>query len=64
LLALPARLTRLSPPSMRVLLTACARVADADGHIDVEEGELLRAFAAHWDCPLPPVWTPAALARV
>ncbi len=51
------RLEQLSPMGKKLLLGACAEVAAADGHIASNEGELLRAFAESWDCPLPPAWT-------
>lgn len=37
------------------LLTAAGRVVTSDGHVTVEETELIRAIAAVLDCPLPPV---------
>ena len=40
----------------RLLVEATAEAAAADGTIAAAEGELLRAFAACWDCPLPPMW--------
>lgn len=50
------RLERLSPAGKRLLVEAVAAAAGADGQIAAAEGELLRAFAACWDCPLPPMW--------
>jgi len=51
------RLAELSPLGKRILLTACANAAGADGIVQPAEGELLRAFAEHWECPMPPVWS-------
>ncbi|MGE3174934.1 MAG: M48 family metalloprotease [Planctomycetota bacterium] len=51
------RLEQLSPMGKKLLIDACARVAAADGEVQPNEGELLRAFAASWDCPLPPLWS-------
>lgn len=50
------RLARLRPTDKRTLLRALADVAAHDGKIAPEEGELLRALAACWDCPMPPLW--------
>jgi Zn-dependent protease with chaperone function len=46
-------LARVSPLGKRNLLTACAEAAATDGTLAVAEADLLRAFAALWDCPLP-----------
>lgn len=54
------RLARLSPLAKKMLLTACAHAAGADGRIEPAEGELLRAFADLWECPMPPIWAPTA----
>ena len=51
-----ARLGRLSPQGKRLLLRALAEVAAHDGSIGAEEGELLRALCACWECPMPPLW--------
>ncbi len=51
-----ARLGRLSPQGKRLLLRALAEVAAHDGSIGEEEGELLRALCACWECPMPPLW--------
>ena len=36
-------------------LLACAWVVSANGSVSVAEAELLRAFAAALDCPMPPL---------
>ena len=54
-----ARLGRLAPTAKRSLLRALADVAAHDGKIAPGEGELLRALAACWDCPMPPLWDEA-----
>jgi len=43
-----------SPIKQRLLL-ACAQAAGADGQLRIAEAELLRAFAACLDCPMPPI---------
>ena len=55
------RLEELSPLGKKNLLDACAAVAAADGRLAANEGELLRAFAESWDCPLPPLWSAPAV---
>ena len=40
------------------LLEACATCIAADGHISVEEGELLRVISDGLDCPMPPLVVP------
>ena len=52
-----ARLDRLAPQGKRLLLRALAAVAAHDGAIAPAEGELLRALAACWGCPMPPLWS-------
>ena len=52
-----ARLDRLAPQGKRLLLRALASVAAHDGAIAPTEGELLRALAACWGCPMPPLWS-------
>jgi uncharacterized tellurite resistance protein B-like protein len=52
-----ARLGRLSPQGKRLLLRALAEVAAHDGSIGEDEGELLRALCACWECPMPPLWS-------
>ncbi|MCA8964681.1 MAG: TerB family tellurite resistance protein, partial [Planctomycetes bacterium] len=51
-------LHRVSPLGKRNLLLACAEVAGADGSLDVDEADLLRALAELWDCPIPLVLAP------
>lgn len=46
-------LARVSPLGKRNLITACAEAAAADGVLDADETDLLRAFALVWDCPVP-----------
>ena len=48
------RLTLGAPILKKNLLEACARVVAADGVIQEEEAELLRAIADTLDCPIPP----------
>ncbi|MEQ1631326.1 MAG: M48 family metallopeptidase [Planctomycetota bacterium] len=50
------RLEQLSPLGKKMLVEALTAAAAADGKIATAEGELLRTFAACWDCPLPPMW--------
>jgi hypothetical protein len=38
----------------RNVLLACAHTVAADGQVLYREAELLRAFAAPLDCPVPP----------
>ncbi len=49
------RLARLQPLVKPQLLKACVAVVVADGRITPQESELVRAFAAALDCPLPPM---------
>jgi Zn-dependent protease with chaperone function len=42
-------------PLKKQLLLACAACVGADGHVTVEEGELLRAISDAIDCPMPPL---------
>ena len=51
-------LHRVSPLGKRNLLLACAEIAGADGNLDAEEADLLRALAELWDCPIPLVLGP------
>ncbi len=48
------RLTQAAPQIKKNLLNACAQTVAADGVIQVEEAELLRAIADTLDCPMPP----------
>ncbi len=48
------RLTLGAPILKKNLIEACARVVAADGVIQEEEAELLRAIADTLDCPIPP----------
>ncbi len=56
------RLALAAGPIKQRLLLACAHVASADGEFRVAEAELLRAFAATLDCPMPPLTLPAPAA--
>ena len=58
--ALDRLATAAGPIKQRVLL-ACAQIASADGELRIAEAELMRAFAATLDCPMPPL-TVTALA--
>jgi len=49
------RLARLKPLLKPRLLKACAACVASDGRITALEMELLRAFSALLDCPLPPL---------
>jgi len=49
------RLTRLKPLAKPTLLKACAAAILANGDVSPKELELLRAFAAILDCPMPPL---------
>ena len=42
-------------PIRRELFTACAQCVLADGVVEVEEAELLRAFSHAIGVPLPPL---------
>ena len=48
-------LAEASPTLKRDVLRACATAIAADGHVSVEEGELLRAVSDSLDCPMPPI---------
>ncbi len=48
------RLAQASPVIKRDVLNACAQTVTADGVIQEEEAELLRAVADTIDCPIPP----------
>jgi len=48
-------LAQASPPVKRRIIDACAHCVAADGIVQLEEAELLRAVAAVLDCPLPPL---------
>ncbi len=52
------RLAHLKPLLKPRLLKACAAAVAADGRIEPLERELLRAFSAILDCPLPPLVAP------
>jgi tellurite resistance protein len=52
------RLARVTPLGKRQLLLACARAVGADGRLQPEEAELLRAIAENLGCPMPPVFGP------
>ena len=54
------RLNLVTPFGKRQLLAACTRVAMADGVLQTEEGELLRALSANFGCPLPPMTSRSA----
>jgi Zn-dependent protease with chaperone function len=44
----------------RDILSACAETAATDGTITLKEAEALRAIAASFDCPIPPILKHAA----
>ena len=43
----------VSPLGKRNLLSACAATAGSDGHLTIDEADVLRALAGLWDCPIP-----------
>ncbi len=49
------RLAQLKPLAKPQLLKACVAAVTADGKVTAKESELVRAFAAALDCPLPPM---------
>lgn len=49
------QLAQVAPKHQRRLVDACAAAISADGRVNVEEGELLRAVCDVLDCPLPPL---------
>jgi hypothetical protein len=49
------KLALAAGPIKQRLLLACAHAASADGQLRIREAELLRAFAACLDCPMPPL---------
>ncbi len=49
------RLAQLKPLAKPQLLKACVAVVMADDKVTAKEAELVRAFAATLDCPLPPM---------
>ena len=49
------RLAGAAPNAKKRILEACAECIAADGHITVEEGELLRVISDALDCPMPPL---------
>src|SRR5262249_32678226 len=51
------RLNQASPLIKKGVLTACAETVAADGVIQENEAELLRAIADTLDCPVPPLLT-------
>ena len=50
-----SRLRRLAPRARERLLDALVACVQRDGHVGLEEGELLRAVCAVLDCPVPPL---------
>jgi hypothetical protein len=52
------RLAQVAPLGKRQLLLACARAVGADGVLQPEEAELLRAIAENLGCPMPPLFGP------
>jgi Zn-dependent protease with chaperone function len=51
-------LATAAPLLKKQILAACAACICVDGHITVEEGELLRAISDCLDCPMPPLLAP------
>ena len=52
-----AQLAQAAPGVKRRIVNACAYCVSADGMVQTEEGELLRAITTALDCPLPPLLT-------
>ena len=48
------RLNQATPQIKKAVLNACAETVAADGVIQENEAELLRAIADTLDCPIPP----------
>jgi hypothetical protein len=48
------RLNQTTPQLKKLVLNACAETVAADGIIQEQEAELLRAIADTLDCPIPP----------
>jgi hypothetical protein len=48
------RFNQASPPIKKIVLNACAHTIAADGMIQINEAELLRAIADSLGCPIPP----------
>jgi Zn-dependent protease with chaperone function len=53
-----ARLALAVPQIKKNVINACAETVSADGIIQVQEAELLRAVADSLDCPIPPFIPP------
>jgi hypothetical protein len=51
------RLNQAAPQIKKAILAACAETVAADGVIQENEAELLRAIADTLDCPIPPFLT-------
>jgi hypothetical protein len=51
-----------APRLKRAIVLACAEAVCSDGHLTVEEAELLRAVADSLGCPMPPVLADAIAA--
>ncbi len=51
------KIVEASPAIRKILLAACTEAVAADGVIEPEEAELLRAVADSLDCPIPPMLT-------
>ncbi len=49
------KLALLYAAQRRRIIDACAAAVEADGHITLQEAELLRGVADLLDCPIPPV---------
>jgi Zn-dependent protease with chaperone function len=48
-------IAQAAPGVKRRIVDACAYCVAADGLVQTQEGELLRAITTAWDCPLPPL---------
>ena len=48
-------LVKVGPKLKRQLVEAAAATVSADGYLQIQEAELLRAISASLDCPMPPL---------
>ncbi len=49
------RLNALEPFLKKLVINACAATVSADGHLQRQEAELLRAISDGLGCPIPPL---------
>jgi hypothetical protein len=48
-------LVKVGPKLKRQLVEAAAATVSADGYLQIQEAELLRAISDSLDCPMPPL---------